>query len=339
MTGAREAACLWAGESAFAPGAPPHGLPFALVPSSPTAGREAAGAPTSLPAGPLLGSKGALALRVPVLMDTTHTTLEEAKVWAALARGASAGGVGLLVSVGQLKARESLLKAAGVPLVLWAAPGEPLTPELVAPCGAIAAPAAGPQGAPALPSEEGLAGLVEALRALSGYKAAVLIMAGPGRAPSAAALRSAASAGAIGVGLQEGQGPQALPFAALAGEAQRVRGRGPLPAFLMTDAVTDGVALAIAMAAGSGLVATTLPVRLAAEAERATDADWKATGDRLGTALRTLWADAQRAASAAGVRDPRHLGPDNLRASTYEAAALSGARLAGYGERLPWWTH
>ncbi len=339
MTGPREAARLWAGESAFASGAAPHGLPFALLPVGPTAGRDVPQVPPALPARPMLGAKGAPPLRVPVLLDTTPLSLPEAKVWAALARGASAVGAGLLVSARQLKTHETVLKAAGVPLVLCAAPGEPLTPDLVAPCGALAALLAGPMGAPALPSEEGLAGLVEALRALSSYKAPVLLLVGPGRVPSAGALRAAGAAGAVGVGLQEGEGPQTLPFAALAGDAQRVRARGAASAFLVTDAVTDGVVLALAMAAGSGLVATSLPVRLAAEAERATEADWKATGDRLGTALRTLWQDAKRAAGAAGVKDPRDLGPDNLRALTYDAAALSGARLAGYGERLPWWTH
>mgnify|MGYP000394666343 CR=1 FL=1 len=339
MTGAREAARLWAGESAFAAGGSPHGLPFALVPSGPTAGGDVGRAPSALSARPLLGGKGAPALRVPIMLDTTQAPLPDAKVWAALCRGASAAGAALLVSPHQLKERETVLKAAGVPLILCAAPGEALTPELAAHCGALAARLSGPQGAPALPSEEGLSGLVEALRALSGYKSPVLLLAPPGRVPSAVALRAAAGAGAIGVGLIEGEGPQAQPFAALAGDAHRVRARGPLPAFLATDAVTDGVALALAMAAGAGLLATALPVRLAAEAERATDADWKATGERLGALLRTLWQDAQRAASAAGVKDPRDLGPDNLRALTYDAAALSGARLAGFGERLPWWTH
>jgi len=32
-------------------------------------------------------------------------------------------------------------------------------------------------------------------------------------------------------------------------------------------------------------------------------------------------------------------GRENLRALTYDAAALSGIKLAGYDERLPWWAH
>jgi len=339
LTGPRQAARLWAGLSAFAPGAEPHGLPFALAPSGPTAGADVGRQPYALPSRPLLGGRGAPALRVPVLLDATGTPLADTKVWAALGRGASAGGAALLVSHVQLKERETVLKAAGVPLVLCAAPGDPLTPELLAPCAAVAASLGAPYGAPALPSEEALPGLVEALRALTGYRAPVLLLAPPGRAPGAVALRAAAASGALGVGLLEGEGPDALPFAALAGEAQRVRARATVPAFLVTDSATDGVALAVAMAAGAGLLATALPVRLAAEAERATDADWKATGDRLGALLRVLWQDAQRAAAAAGVKDPRDLGPENLRALSYDAAALSGARLSGYGERLPWWTH
>jgi hypothetical protein len=52
-----------------------------------------------------------------------------------------------------------------------------------------------------------------------------------------------------------------------------------------------------------------------------------------------VWDDAQRAAAQAGVRDPRDLTFEHLRALTYDAAALSGARLAGFDERLPWWAH
>jgi hypothetical protein len=248
-------------------------------------------------------------------------------------------GAGLLVSPAQAEERTALLKAAGAPVFLQVRPGDALRPEAAAAAAAIGIAAAGEGGAPAVRAPDALPGLIEAFRAVTEYRAPVFLVAGPGRVPAGRALEAAVRAGVRALCVSDGAGSP-FPFAALVGQAAPARGADPaLPSFVASEDVSDGHALACALAVGGGLAASAFPVRVALAEEAATDADWKGIGDRLALALRVLWEDAQRASRRVGVPDPRDLTFGHLRALTYDAAALSGARLAGYEERLPWWAH
>jgi hypothetical protein len=315
-------------------------FPLTLVASGASAGAKVGAALAPLPARPLWGAAGLPALRVPLLLDATFLERGPTKAWAACARGCASAGAALQVSPAQFAERKEVLRAAGIPLVLAVAPGEPMTPEACSAAALVVIALCAPSGTPAVLSEDAIVGLAEAARAASQYKVPVAVMAPPGRTPSVTASRQLAEVGAAGLGIGGGPPPSRLPLAALLGIAGAILGleRAPAP-YILSDEVTDGVQLACAMAASSGALSMSLPLRLAAAEEVAMDADWKAVGDQLGQAVRVLWQDAQRAAAAVGVRDPRDLTRENVRALTYEAAALSGLRLAGFEDRLPWWTH
>jgi hypothetical protein len=340
MMDPKAAASFWAGESVFHPGraAELGRPPFALVARGPSSGRDLGAGPAALPGRPALPLKGFPLARMPLLLDATPSgEATSSKGWAAAARGAAGAGAPLLVTPAQLKAREGLLKAAGVPLFLRVTPGEALTPEVAGASAALVVSLSSSRGAPAVLADDGVPGLVEAMRAITQYRAPVLLLAGPGRLPSLQGLAAAADAGAQGVALVEGSGPGRLPLPALVGLAAFARGALPC-AFLCLDDLCEGATLALALAAGGGFAASSFPLRHTLAEEAATDADWKATGDRLALALRVMWDDAKQASAGAGVRDPRDLGVENLRALTYDAAALSGLPLAGYEARLPWRT-
>jgi hypothetical protein len=332
---------FWAGRSVFGAGEErPPTVPFALCPADPLDGAAVGRAPSVLPARAALGIKGMPLLRMPFVLDATSMSEGAARSWAASARGASAAGAALLVTPDQAKARSTVLKASGVPLLLRVAPGDALTPEVANSAAALGLALASESGAPAVMAQDALPGLVEAARALTEYRAPVFFIAAPGRVPARGALRAAAASGVRALCLAAPAGPARFPMAALVGYGSAGRGGDPpMPAFIVSDEVGDGLALACALAAGSGLAGSGFPLRVAAAEESATDADWKATGDRLAAALRAVWEDAQRASAHAGVADPRDLTFEHLRALTYDAAALSGARLSGFDERLPWWAH
>ena len=165
-------------------------------------------------------------------------------------------------------------------------------------------------------------------------------MASAAAVPEAPVMKEAVQAGLSGLAVSAGQEPFALPIAALLGSAARARAAAPkLPLILDSAGPADGASIATALAGGASLTLTRAPVQAAAAHEAAEGADWKALGDALARALRVSWEDAQRCAARAGLRDPREMTRENLRALTYDAAALSGAKLAGYEERLPWWAH
>ena len=335
------AARFWAARSVFAGGAPaPSPLRFALAARSPTEGAAVGRQPALLPLRPALGVTGMPALRMPLLLDATGLGEATPKGWAAAARGASVAGAAIMVTPEQARARATVLKPSGVPLILRVSPGDALTPEAAGAAAAIGADLASPSGSPAVLAPDALPGLVEALRAVTEYRAPVFLIAAPGRVPAHRALQALASAGARGLCVAEPHGPHSYPPAALFGHAAVGRGAGaPMRSFVLSSEITDGPSLACALAAGHGLAASPFPLRVAFAEESATDADWKATGDRLAAALRVMGDDAQRASCQAGAADPRDLTFDHLRALNYDAAALSGARLAGFDERLPWWAH
>jgi hypothetical protein len=343
MTSDAAAARLWSGASVFsaegerAGGAEP--LPFALVPSGVGAGAGHSAAVGFLAPRPLLGLEGVPAVRMPVLLDATRLQ-GTPKDWAAFGRGAASAGCALLVRPSQSRERKDLLKASGAPFAVAVVPDEPAFPDSLAGAAVVVVACEGLSGAPCVLDESALPGLVEASRAAAGYRCPVLLLVAPGRVPSSGALRAVAEGGAKAVVLAEGRGPGRLPLAALAGSCASVTAAsGELAVGLSTDGVADGVALAVALACAPGGLATSLPLRLAVKAGESAASDWKSVGDQLGHALRVLWEDAQRASAMAGQRDPRDLSRENLRALTYDAAALSGVKLAGFEERLPWWAH
>jgi hypothetical protein len=335
----RGRARFWAGTSVLAPGQAAEPLPFALVPAGVGAGAELLPAPSSVPARPLFGSQGGPPVRIPLVLDAS--SLEpSAKDWAAFGRGAAAAGAALMVSPAQSLDRKDLLKAAGLPLGIAIAPGEIAPPDALSIASFIVVLLEGPTGIPAVLDDAALAPLVEAARSATGYRSLAALTVPPGRVPSSAALRACAEAGAVALLVAEGRGPAALPFAAQAGSASSLRASAdPLGVGMCSEKVCDGAALSLCLALAPAGLVTSMPLRLALNEAAAPTADWKGVGDQLANALRVLWEDAQRTASAAGVRDPRELTRENVRALTYDAAALSGAKLAGYDERLPWWAH
>jgi hypothetical protein len=312
MTSQEAAARFWAGASVFGPdgerAAGVESLSFALVPAGVGAGPEHSTVAGLVSPRPLLGLEGLPAVRTPLLLDATRIQ-GSPKDWAAIGRGAASAGCALLVRPAQARERKDLLKASSAPFAVALLPDEPAFPDSFGGAVLVVVGLESLSGAPAVLDESALPALLEAARAAAGYRCPASLLLSPGRVPSSGALRAAAEGGAKAVLLAEGRGSARLPLSALAGSS-----------------------------APAGL-ATSLPLRLTVKAGEAAGADWKAVGDQLSHALRTLWEDAQRAAAFAGERDPRDLSRENLRALTYDAAALSGVKLAGFDERLPWWAH
>jgi hypothetical protein len=343
MTSQEAAARFWAGASVFGPdgerAAGVESLSFALVPAGVGAGPEHSTVAGLVSPRPLLGLEGLPAVRTPLLLDATRIQ-GSPKDWAAIGRGAASAGCALLVRPAQARERKDLLKASSAPFAVALLPDEPAFPDSFGGAVLVVVGLESLSGAPAVLDESALPALLEAARAAAGYRCPASLLLSPGRVPSSGALRAAAEGGAKAVLLAEGRGSARLPLSALAGSSASVTAAsGDLAVGLATDAVADGVALAVALACAPAGLATSLPLRLTVKAGEAAGADWKAVGDQLSHALRTLWEDAQRAAAFAGERDPRDLSRENLRALTYDAAALSGVKLAGFDERLPWWAH
>jgi hypothetical protein len=331
----------------FAWPAPPEGrVPFALVAAS-------AGAGATLGAGAALGSAAALAdarpafgpaggpeLAVPLAMDASGLDGGAPKLWLAIARAAATSGCAVVVTPDQLAARGEVLRAARVPTVLAVAPGRAVAPAGARAASAILLPLGGPDGVPALLDAAALPGWVEACRALGAYKVPVAVSIPPGRRPPWWALSESHASGLSAICFEPGAGASREPLAARLGRAAQAAAASSGLACLLGDAgPPDGETLCVLLAAGARTVVTAGPVEAAAREEGASAGDWKALGDQLSRAVGAVWDDARRTARSVGCADPRDLARDNLRARTYDAAALSGARLAGYDERLPWWVH
>jgi len=67
--------------------------------------------------------------------------------------------------------------------------------------------------------------------------------------------------------------------------------------------------------------------------------DWKTAGQSLANYLTALNDEVKLLAAATGHATIHGLTPDDLRALTYDAAALTGVKLAGYERVLPMWMH
>jgi glutamate synthase domain-containing protein 2 len=67
--------------------------------------------------------------------------------------------------------------------------------------------------------------------------------------------------------------------------------------------------------------------------------DWKSAGQSLANYLAALNDEVKLLAASTGHTTLRGISPDDLRALTYDAAALTGVKLAGYERALPMWMH
>jgi len=333
---------FWRGRSALAEGDAGASRPFAIVAAATGAGAssgaaDAAVAPAPRPA---LGPEGGPGLAVPLALDASRLAEAPPKLWPALARAASATGCALVLSPDQLLARAELFRAARVATFLSVGPDSQATPGAARAAGGLLMRLASRGGAPAVLDGGALPGWVEACRALSGYQAPAAVSIPPGRRPPWRAIGEARAAGLAAVACEEGEGAAREPIAARVGRAaQAASAGGGVACLLGADEPPDGAELATLLAAGARTVVTPGPVEAALRHGGAFEGDWKALADALAHAVSTVWDDARRVARGAGCADPRDLGRDNLRALTYDAAALSGARLSGFDERLPWWVH
>lgn len=67
--------------------------------------------------------------------------------------------------------------------------------------------------------------------------------------------------------------------------------------------------------------------------------DWRTEAESLTAYLGRLTVHAREVLAQMGCASVREASPANLEAYTYDAAAVTGAPLAGYGETLPMWLH
>jgi glutamate synthase domain-containing protein 2 len=67
--------------------------------------------------------------------------------------------------------------------------------------------------------------------------------------------------------------------------------------------------------------------------------DWKTAGQSLANYLAALNDEVKLLTAATGHTSVRGLSTEDLRALTYDAAALTGVKLAGYERVLPMWMH
>jgi len=67
--------------------------------------------------------------------------------------------------------------------------------------------------------------------------------------------------------------------------------------------------------------------------------DWKSSGRNLANYLAALADEVKLLAASAGHTTLQGISMDDVRALTYDAAALTGAKLAGYERSLPMWMH
>ncbi len=212
----------------------------------------------------------------------------------------------------------------------------------------------------AIDAKGSLSGEVAAVRALA-PTAEIWVGVGPGA--SQEALRAAASSGASGV-LVHGRtrasplrrwvaGPDA-PAAVSA--ARRAVGRArapegsPAPLLAVGGGLKDGLEVAKALALGARLVVMSTAPRIAVGCELCggcgpgqcapAPADgWRGQADRLTAYLSRVRAQAASALAQMGCVRAVDASLGMLEATTYDAAATTGAALAGYGEPLPMWLH
>jgi hypothetical protein len=289
---------------------------------------------------PLFGPGGGPDLAVPLALDASGVGQAPPKLWLALARAAAAVGCAICLSPAQVAARVEVFRAARVVTLLAVGPDGPTAPATARAAGAVLLRLASREGVPALIDGAALPGWVEACRAITGYEAPVAASIPPGRRPPWWAVAEARAAGLGALLFEEGVWTAREPLAGAVGWAAQAEAAGSgIPCLLAHGDPPDGFTLSTLLAAGARMVLSAGPVEAAVRNEGSFAGDWKAHGDELAHALSVVWSDARRVARHAGCADPRDLTRDNLRATTYDAAALSGARLAGFDDRLPWWVH
>ncbi|MGQ9582949.1 MAG: FMN-binding glutamate synthase family protein [Thermoplasmatota archaeon] len=106
--------------------------------------------------------------------------------------------------------------------------------------------------------------------------------------------------------------------------------------------VPEGARVALGCSEGGGGDCHTgrCPTGIATlDPELETRLDWKTAGSSLGNYIAALTDELKVLTAATGHLSTSEVGPEDLRALTYDAAALTGVKLAGYERQLPMWMH
>ncbi|MEM2901031.1 MAG: FMN-binding glutamate synthase family protein [Thermoplasmata archaeon] len=67
--------------------------------------------------------------------------------------------------------------------------------------------------------------------------------------------------------------------------------------------------------------------------------DWKTAGERIGRFISSITEELKLLCALSGHASVRELTNEDLRALTYDAAAITGIKLIGYDQQLPMWTY
>lgn len=122
---------------------------------------------------------------------------------------------------------------------------------------------------------------------------------------------------------------------------------------LVSGGMTDGAEVFKALALGADAVGVPEGAMIAIRLEEggggahlgtaapgpAPELDWRLAGRSLANYLQALTDEVRVLTAATGHTSTAALGPEDLRALTYNAAALTGLKLAGYDRQLPMWMH
>jgi hypothetical protein len=132
----------------------------------------------------------------------------------------------------------------------------------------------------------------------------------------------------------------------------------PAPKLVVSGGFKDGLEVVKAIALGADLVVMGTAPRIALGCTLCGDCgpeecpkvghglraeggrpDWKAEAEGLTGYIGRLSAEVREVLAQMGCAKVTEASPANLEAYTYDAAAVTGAPLAGYGETLPMWLH
>jgi hypothetical protein len=261
---------------------------------------------------------------------------------------------------------------------LWAVVGPKRDPDLaealrIAKVVELQLTAMGPEGGLVRSTDawgEGgsMATSVEVLTAVSSG-APVVVNTGP--VADRETLRQAVLSGADGVMVQglsrtsrmHGRKVGTDPLAAVASMVRTVsrtkRPEGtPAPRLVVSGGFKDALEVLKALALGADLVVMGTAPRIALGCELCGECgpgdcprvghglraeggrpDWRTEAESLATYIGRLTSECRGLLAQMGCASVTEASPANLEAYTYDAAAVTGAPLAGYGETLPMWLH
>lgn len=202
--------------------------------------------------------------------------------------------------------------------------------------------------------------VVTTARSVSG-DAFVMVNTGP--AADRETLRQAILSGADGVAVRARSRcsivhPQLVgpdPISAVAAtfrvmsRTKRPKG-APEPKLVAQGGFKDGIEVVKAMALGADMVVMGTAPRISmgctlcgecgpGECPKGSTSDWRKEAESLVGYLKRLDEQTRLVLAQMGCASVREASPVHLEARTYDAAAVTGAPLAGYGETLPMWLH